>query len=266
MTDFDPDLYLVPVLAGSVVWLWSRPLGGGVRAGHMVSARRSPELIGAPALAAAGWLLGSPVILALGLIAYVAVRVGLNRRRRRNLAGELDEALITLIDDLSQQLRSGAVLGSSFCSLVAADGRLSASFGEAATAVGVGAGLQSELQRVAERSPADGVRLVAIALSVLVRSGGPSVPALERLAQSLRDRRASLDERRLQSSQARASAAVLGLLPVVFAVVAAALDPDVRHFYLRTLAGASCLLLMVGLVGACWLWIDILTEERPWPG
>lgn len=262
MTTVDPSPYVVPLLAATAVWLWPRPTRARHRARRAVPGGMSPELPAILLVVVVGWLNRSLVVIILGVSALGFVRVWLARRQRRRASLELDAAMITLADDLGQQLRGGGVLASSFSSRVATDARLHDPFGEAAAAVAVGASLEAELQRVAEHDTRDAVRLVAVALSVLVGSGGPALQALERLGQRLRDRRASVDERQLQSSQARASAVVLGVLPIVFAIVAASIEPDLRHFYLHRLPGALCLVAMLGLVASCWLWIDLLTGER----
>lgn len=262
MNILDAGPYAVPMLAASAAWIWPRPVRGSHRERRVATAAPPLELIGACVVVSTGWLLRSPVSIALGLVAVAVARIVARQRHRQRTAAGLEDALITLVDDLCQQLRAGGALGPSFSSLVVSDPRLVTAFGEAAASISVGAQLEPELRRLAEQDRSESERLVSVALAVLAGSGGPSVPALERLAQYLRDRRASSLERRLQSSQARASAAVLGVLPIVFAAVAASLESDLRHFYLHTWLGAVCLLSMAGLLVACWLWIENVTEER----
>lgn len=258
--------FVMPILLVSAAWLWPRP--SRLKTRSVLFVPGTPSLSDSTLFSTSGavfgvlvvgWLAESVVVVALGLVLISASRrfANLTHHRREDL--RLDSALITLADAIGQQLRSGGVLASSFSSLVVADPNLTKVFGTAADTAAAGGSLHRELRRAAERDNRDGVRLVAVALAVLIESGGPAVPALERLAQSLRDRRAGLDERRLQASQARASALVLGVLPAVFAVVAAAIEPAVRTFYLHTVAGAVCLFVMSSLVLACWLWIDLVT-------
>ena len=60
---------------------------------------------------------------------------------------------------------------------------------------------------------------------------------------------------RALSSQARASAVVIGLAPLGFAVLAAMVDPASIHFLVGTPIGIACLVVGVVLdgVGAAWM-------------
>jgi tight adherence protein B len=101
----------------------------------------------------------------------------------------------------------------------------------------------------------DGVRLAGAALALSAELGGAAARSLDGVAATLRDRNAVRREVRALSSQARASAVVIGVAPLGFAVLAAAVDPQTIEFLLRTPAGVSCLVLGVVLdgLGAAWM-------------
>ncbi len=103
--------------------------------------------------------------------------------------------------------------------------------------------------------PGDGVRLAGAALALSAELGGAAARSLDGVAATLRDRNGLRREVRALSSQARASAAVIGLAPVAFAVLVASVDPQTLDFLVRTRAGIFCLLAGVVLdgVGAAWM-------------
>lgn len=98
-------------------------------------------------------------------------------------------------------------------------------------------------------------QLVGAALRLAADVGGPQARALDLAAATLRQRVATAGEAWAQSAQARASALVLALAPVVFALLAAATDPRYVPFLTGTVPGA--VLLHAGLAldaaGLAWM-------------
>jgi tight adherence protein B len=96
--------------------------------------------------------------------------------------------------------------------------------------------------------------LVVRALTLAVRTGGPAAVVLDAVASTLRERAALTREVRALSTQARASAVVMVVSPVAFAVLAGGADPRVLAF-LVTGPGLLCLGVGVALdaLGACWM-------------
>jgi tight adherence protein B len=78
----------------------------------------------------------------------------------------------------------------------------------------------------------------------------------------LRDRNGLRREVRALSSQARASAVVIGVAPIAFAVVAGSLDRRTIDFLLHSPAGIACLVFGVVLDGLGALWMHKLAEVR----
>lgn len=100
--------------------------------------------------------------------------------------------------------------------------------------------------------PDPSVRLLADALAISATTGGSHLRAVDAVIDAVRDRAALQREVRALASQAQASAVVLVLLPVGFAVAVALVDPRVRDVYVGSPLGPVCIAGGLGLdaVGA----------------
>lgn len=79
-------------------------------------------------------------------------------------------------------------------------------------------------------------------MAVLVERGGPALPSLERLSDTLRSSQALQAENEMQAGQATASSAALVALPGLFIAGLAVADERLRRFYFLEAGGAACLL------------------------
>jgi len=97
--------------------------------------------------------------------------------------------------------------------------------------------------------------LVLQALRACHRGGGPAVVALERASAVLRERRAWRAERMAQSAQARLSARILTILPVVVGLWAVLTSARVRCAYLANPVPMVAAVVGVGidLLGLWWM-------------
>jgi tight adherence protein B len=98
-------------------------------------------------------------------------------------------------------------------------------------------------------------QLTATALDLASRTGGASARVLDGVAASLRERVALEREVAALSSQARASAIVLVVAPVVFAAVASMVDRRILDLLVGQPIGWACLGVGLGLdaLGAVWM-------------
>ena len=103
--------------------------------------------------------------------------------------------------------------------------------------VRLGVALQDALDSWAAESVDPLLGLVADALAIAQRTGGSQERALDAVVAAARDREALRREVRALASQARASAAVMVLMPMAFALIVAVLDPRVARFYVGTALG-----------------------------
>ena len=208
----------------------------------------STELI---ALVVGGWSLGAVTAIASVIGAWVT----LNALRGR-AALQVDLALPEVLEATARSLRSGTSLRIALSESTAhAPPRLRASVTAVVVAAERGVPLAEAIDAWATSMTGDGVRLAGAALGLSAELGGAAARSLDSVAATLRDRNAVRREVRALSSQARASAVVIGVAPVAFAVIAATLEPRTIDFLLRTPAGMTCLVLGVVLdgVGAAWM-------------
>ncbi len=211
-----------------------------------------------------GWLAASPA-LALGLpLAVLGWRhwttVAAVPVRRRRTADQT----LALVDELIQALKAGRSLAQSLRSTAAGptsghgstSGELGLILTRLQAALDAGYGLEMALAQAAARSSADpGVGLTLNTLWVLVQRGGPAVPALERLNDTLRSAQWVEQETTVQASQATASALALAGLPALFVAALVALDHRLARFYGFEPLGAVCLITSGLLSYLGWWWM-----------
>lgn len=219
-----------------------------------------------PSLAALGLgvAVGSPLLAVAGPL-VVALGEAERRRRwrwRRSLGRA--ESLPAAIDQMVQQLQSGASLTQACLSLDrrvgpdggGADGR--GPLGPLIVALDRGATFRQAVEAL-ERSGSTfdpSIRLVATTLILLSGNGGPALPALRRLRHVLVGRAHRRRRAAAQASSAVASAATIALAPALFGLLLAGVEPDLAHFYLREPLGAVCAVGSVLLSASGWFWIQ----------
>jgi tight adherence protein B len=118
-----------------------------------------------------------------------------------------------------------------------------------------GSGLANALAEWARVRPLPEVSVVVGALEVALAAGGPAAGALEGLAESLRDRRGTVEESRALSAQARLSAVIVGAAPVVSVGLSAAVDRRLLAALLAPGSGRTCLAagLSLEILAAAWM-------------
>ncbi len=216
------------------------------------------------ALVPIAMVLNSPIVALAGLVVWWVLPSTVRRHRERAEQALLEAELIAVVDELSQQVRSGSTLGASFLSVVAKRPRAHRALGGVAAGVAGGRRLSESLDQLPQTQihPGEIVRLLATSLAVVSKSGGPVAPALERLADTLRARRAAMAEATTQASQAVASAVLLAALPVLFVLVLIVVEPAARSFYLTDMGGGLCVAAMLLCLVGGWVW----TERAIWGG
>lgn len=217
-------------------------------------------LLGAPvgALAFAG-----PGLAVLILVVVAAGPPAAWRANRGRRDARLAAALPSALEAVARSLRSGATLGRAVGEAgTAVPGPIGADLLDVARAAEA-TGVVDALEAWARRRPLPGVRLAVAALCLGAETGGAQARAVDGVAATLRQRLGTAAEARALASQARASAAVIAVAPLVFCALASATDPRVGAFLVRS--GAGLAVLAVGLtldvVGA--LWMARLTRLTP---
>lgn len=187
---------------------------------------------------------------------------GVERAFRRSTARQ-DALLPDLLERVASGLRAGLTIGPA---LVAAGEDvptpLDRSVAPLVDALRHGADLRAELARWAAAPQAsDDVRLVAVALDLSAEAGGATARAVDRVAATVRERHELHAEARGLATQARASAAVLAVAPLLFTVLVATIEPGAAAVLVTTPLGSACLVLGLGLEAAGALWMQRIVEQ-----
>lgn len=225
---------------------------------------------------AAGAVVSSITVVAFGPLVALLGTVEVRRHRRGVTARRRTTDLINLVDDLILRLRSGSSLR-----LALVDGGQAGSGSTTSdrTAVerwmaGVTAALVgghplrravADLAADPRTATDDRLRLTAATLNALAERGGPAIPALQRLRFALAGLGQAADEAASQAGQARASAVLMAVAPLGFAVTLASLDPEARRLYLYSATGLACLMAAVVLSYAGWWWMAWVIDRSVSP-
>jgi tight adherence protein B len=163
-----------------------------------------------------------------------------------------DRIVLTLLESIIRRLRSGsslraAVVAASCDSADPIDRALAASLDE-------GVSLSTAIDTWMSDDATSRV-LVGTALRLAAESGGAVASVLDGVAESIRDRRNLDREVTALASQARASAMVLIVAPIAFAMLMATVDPRVARLQFGTPLGWCCCIvgLLLDLVGGFWM-------------
>lgn len=193
----------------------------------------------------------SPVLFA-ALLAVTGVALLLGWRWREVLSKRRAPNMGERTDAISARLAAGFSPTAAVASVFDMD---DPSTEELRADLGRGNALQPSLDRWAASSAEPGARLMADAFAVADSSGAAIGAALERVAQTLRDREALQGEIVALGAQARMSAKVLTAVPLGFATLSAVVDHRVAAFTFGSVAGWLCLIsgLALNAIGALWM-------------
>lgn len=223
---------------------------------------------------------GAAVVVAGAAVTVFALRRSAPGRR----AAATERALPGVLDAVARHLRAGGSLAQAIAAarpprtapdLAASWARLT----ELIPLVGVAAALDGWSAASGPTTPTTGaaparrrptststasrsIQLAAAALTLAASTGGSPARAIDGVAATLRSRLAVAEEIRALSAQARASAAVIALAPLVFGVIAGLGDPRTRDF-LASPAGLALLIAGLGLDGLGAWWMAHLCRPVP---
>lgn len=215
--------------------------------------------------AAVGTLALGPVTLILGALGLALSPFLVARRRRTRALLERRNQLPQALELLASAMRSGSSLPRA---LGEAGRATAAPLGPELVALAVGADQGQPMAAVLDgwgRQHDDpGTRLAATALVLATVVGMAPARAVDGVAATLRERLEVNAERRALASQARASAVVLSLAPLLLALLLGMGDGAAGRFLLHSRAGWVCLAVGLGLdaIGAWWMARLIRGERR----
>lgn len=208
------------------------------------------SIIVAIALGGLAWTM-TPLLGLLGALAgglwlpRVALKV-MTKRRLKKFTGIFADA----IDVIVRGVRSGLPVGE--CMKII--GRelpepVGGEFRQVTEGVRLGMTLQDSLQRMGERVPTAEVHFFCIVLAINQQTGGNLAVTLKNLSDVLRARKRMRDKIQAMSSEAKASAGIIGSLPIAVGSLLAVIAPDYIGLLFTTSTGHWILAGGVGIMG-----------------
>ena len=192
----------------------------------------------------------------VGCVAAIAAPHVAARRHAATARTLANEQLTDAVGAIAAALRAGLSLAQS---MAFAAGECGAPLGPALAAIsdraGVGMPLGASIDTWARADGGRDSRLVAAVLGLHRRSGGDLPAVLDRVSETLRDRRSAARELRSLTAQARMSGTILGLLPIVFFCFLAVTSPSDLRAALESPAGATAIVVGFVMQAAAFLWI-----------
>ncbi len=179
------------------------------------------------------------------------------RRDRRELARDLPE----VVEALARAVRAGSsIRGAITATASGTRGAAGADLVHLAARLDRGTPLAAVLDEWrALRHDVREVALVAVALQIASEAGGSVARTLDGVADTIRGQQHLRAEIRALASQAEASALLITALPLAFAVVAGAADPDTLAFLVTTPIGLACLAVGLTLDAVALIWMRRIT-------
>lgn len=201
-------------------------------------------------LGALGWVALGPAA-ALAPLALWGSRAVLDLRARRAAAAATGERVLETCELLAAELATGQPPTRALTSASEAWPAL----GPVTEAAALGGDVPRALRALACRPGADGLRLVAAAWHLAHRTGSGLADALDRVAGTVRDDRATARVVAGELASARATARLVAVLPLLVLLLGSGAGEPPWEFLLGTGAGLVCLALglALGLLGLWWI-------------
>lgn len=207
-------------------------------------------------VALGGFAVAGPVG-AIGGAAAVVVAPSVRRRHKRAVeVAALDDGLAEAVAVIASAIRAGRSMTGALQEAASTVGPpIGPRLGVLVDRVALGVPVDRAVLDLAASVPGPDARLVAAILGLHQRSGGDAPAVLDRVARTLRERRASAREVRSLTAQARLSGAILGFLPVgFFLFLSVTARSDVEHA-LASSTGRAAIIAGVLMQGTAFLWI-----------
>ena len=221
----------------------------------------------ASAISVAGMTIASPtLVVGPWLSAAAAMHWYLGTQRHDDRTRLLAD-LPPFVDALIQRLKAGGSLSQALRATTGSrpvESHLVPLRSTLSAGLGLDAAVRRQRAHLAAAAPSDlqALHLFVNTIAVLVDRGGPALPSLERLNDTLRSVQWIDSEVETQAAQATASALVLAALPGLFVVGLIALDRRLMDFYLFQLSGAVCLTVAFALSYLGWWWMNRIIRGR----
>lgn len=221
--------------------------------GFEAAPRRLAGLVGLGILAAAaaGLAAGIPALLALGLasVGVPALTLLFGRRRLALRMRRAEQQFPTVLGTIVRTLQSGLTLQDAM-QLVAAEGPepLRSEFSRILNDEMIGLTLPEACQRMAARLPFGAAEFFALIVAVQTETGGSIVTAMQNLSETTEANAALSEKITIAGQEARASAMIIGSLPVIVLAMLRVVQPEFVGVLFNTGAGLLALAVGAGLM------------------
>jgi tight adherence protein B len=206
--------------------------------------------------------------LRLGALALLTTAVGLGvpttllllarDRRSRRLSEQLPEAL----DMMARSLRAGHALTAAF-EVVASEmpEPVAVEFGRAFESQKLGLSAERAIAQMTERVPSNrDLKIFAVSSAIQRETGGNMAEILGNIAETIRARYKFYGKLRALTAEGRASAAILGALPIVVSLLLRVVNPGYLVPLFTTPGGHGILALAAALWASGLFWLYRLTQ------
>lgn len=181
----------------------------------------------------------------------------LNFMRKRRM-GLMEAEFPNAVDVIVRGVKSGLPLPDCM-RIIAAEARepLRSEFGKMVRDQAVGLSIVDAIERFANRVPLTEASFFAIVITIQSRTGGSLSESLSNLSTVLRERKKMRAKVRALSAEAKASAGIIGSLPLIVSVLIYVTSPDYMLLLFQTLLGQ---LVLAG--AALWMLIGVLVMRK----
>ncbi|WP_122466010.1 type II secretion system F family protein [Brevundimonas lutea] len=202
-------------------------------------------------------LLGAPIIVAIGITLVVGFGLPrwvlgfLGKRRKKKFSLEFANA----VDVLVRGIKSGLPVHECF-KIIAKESPapLGPEFQKLVDGLGVGLTLADALDKMYERMPTPELKFFAIVIAIQQKTGGNLAEALSNLSTVLRARRMMAEKIKALSSEATASAGIIGSLPPAVMILVTLTTPAYMMLMFTDIRG-QFMLLVSGLLMALGIFV-----------
>ena len=183
--------------------------------------------------------IGLPLVLALavGLLGFYAPTLYVGRRKMQRL-NRFNDQIVDGLTMISNSMRAGSSSLQAF-DLVALElpAPIGEEFGQVVAEVSVGATIEEALESLSKRVDSYDLYLVITAILVQRQAGGKLAEVLDQIAHTVRDRVRLLRQVQVLTAQERASAMMVGALPIIILVILLLTTPSYHGPFLATTMG-----------------------------
>jgi tight adherence protein B len=200
------------------------------------------------------WFL-APIGAAVGIFGLPRWILGLIRKRRQNVfLNDFADA----IDIMVRGLKAGLPITDAM-KVIASETPppVGPEFTEIVEGQRIGITIDQGIERMFERMPLPEVNFLGIVMAIQAKTGGNLAEALSNLSKVLRDRKKMKMKIKAVSQEAKASAAIIGALPIVIMLAMTVLNPDYLNPLFYTKTGNIML-----AASATWMGMGILVMRK----